>query len=201
MHLASTKKIGERLLTGVELKCAGIDYNTVSRDFIADGPGLIKVDNSQTDEPQRGLGRFSLRRKCIALLRNFNSLEFNGSTNHLIADSNGGSLLVDYFPLADDVIEDKVAITASRVEADSLETAGGRMELSGLTATGAVTYEDKDIEVVGNEFIYDTVAGVIDVRGTMSQPCRFNGTPVDGARYDMKTGRWNTKIKGPGAIK
>jgi hypothetical protein len=128
-------------------------------------------------------------------------LEFNGSSNHLVADANGGSLLVDYLPLEDDVIKDKVAITASRVEADILETAGGRMELGGLTATGAVTYEDKDIEVVGNEFIYDTVAGIIDVRGTKQQPCLFNGTPVDGARCDMKTGRWNTKIKGPGSIK
>ena len=202
VRLASTKRaLDGRLLAGVELKCTRIDYNTVSRDFVADGPGLIKVDNSQTDEPQKGLGRFSLRRKCFAFLRNFNSLEFNGSTNHLIADSNGGSLLVDYLPLEDEVIKDKVAITASRVEADILETAGGRMELGGLTATGAVTYEDKDIEVVGNEFVYDTVAGIIDVRGTKQQPCLFNGTPVDGARCDMKTGRWNTKIKGPGAIK
>jgi hypothetical protein len=201
VHLASTKKIGERLLAGVELKCARMDFDTVDGNFIAAGPGLIKVDNSQTDEPQKGLGRFSLRRKCYAVLRNFNFLKFDGGSNHLIADSRSGSLLVDYFPIIAGGKEDKVAVTASHVEADILETAQGRTEMRDFTAKGAVTYEDKDMQFAGGELVYDANSAVINVYGDKSRPCMFNGAIVDTVRYDLKTGKAHTRIKGPGAIK
>ena len=55
MHLVSTKKTGDKLLTGIELKCVSIDYDTTDGNFFATGPGLIKLDNSQTDEPQDNL--------------------------------------------------------------------------------------------------------------------------------------------------
>ncbi|MBN2019614.1 MAG: hypothetical protein JW749_05255 [Sedimentisphaerales bacterium] len=209
VRLASTKKIGERLLTGTELKCARMDYNVADRDFLATGPGLIKVDNSQTDEPQGKLARLSLRRKCYAFLRNFDTLGFNGSVNHLIADSNDGSLLMDYFPLAEagpasspqDGAEEKVAVTASRVEADIFETPGGRMELGALTATGAVTYEDKDLQFAGSELVFDVNNGELFVRGDKSRPALFNGAVVPGIQYNLRTGKVNTRITGPGAIK
>ncbi|MGA2323217.1 MAG: hypothetical protein ABSG22_05155 [Sedimentisphaerales bacterium] len=216
-HLASTKKTvrpgspqagstnspqaGDKLLGGIELKCASIDYNTADGNFFAAGPGLIKVDNSQTDEPQEKLGRFSLRRKCYALLRNFDSLVFAGERKHLIADSKGGSLLVDYFPLVEGRSNEKVSVTASHVEADIAETLTGRMELRDLLAKGAVTYEDKDAQVVGSEFIYDANTALIDIRGDKYRPCNFNGAIIDAVRYDTKTGKWNTRIKGPGAIR
>jgi hypothetical protein len=216
-HLASTKKMvrppstssgqagapqaGDKLLVGLELKCASIDYYTADGNFFAVGPGLIKVDNSQTDEPQEKLGRFSLRRKCYAFLRNFDSLAFSGQSKHLIADSKGGSLLVDYLPLVEGRGNEKVSVTASRVEADIAETLTGRMELRDLLAKGAVTYEDKNTQVVGSEFIYDANTALIDIRGDKSRPCNFNGAILDAVRYDTKTGKWNTRLKGPGAIR
>jgi hypothetical protein len=199
VRLASTKKIGEQMLAGVEMKCEQLDYNTVSGDFLATGPGLIKYDNSQTDEPQKGLGRFSLRRKCIALLRNFDSLKFDGGGNHLAAYAQDGSMLADFFP--DSVAEDKVSVTASRVDADILERPDGRMELGAATAKGAITYEDKDVEILGDEFVYDSASEMINIRGTPSYPCRFNNTEIDSVQGNVKTGRWKTKIKGPGAIR
>jgi hypothetical protein len=201
VHLASTKNIGERLLGGVELKGAGMDYIVASRDFFLSGPGLLKVDNSQTDESQKGLGRFSLQRKCYAVVRNFNVLKFVGGSNHLVVDSNGGSVLLDYFPLTEEGGEDKVAVTASHVEADILETAQKRTELTGLVAKGAVTYEDKAVQVAGGELVFDANSAVINVYGDKSQPVMFNGAIVDTVRRDLKTGKWNTRIKGPGAIK
>lgn len=201
VHLASTKKIEERLLGGVELKCVRIDYDAVEDRFIATGPGLIKMDNSQTDEPQKGLGRFSLRRKCYAFLRNFDSLEFDGGGNHLVAYSKDGSMLADFIPLSGDNGKDKVAVTASRVEADISETAEGRTELGSLVAKGAVTYEDKDIQCAGGEFVYYADGPAISIRGDVSRPCIFNGAIVDSAWRDPKTGKWKTRLKGPGAIK
>ena len=200
-HLASTKKTGDKLLVGIELKCASIDYNTTDGNFFAAGPGLIKVDNSQTDEPQEKLAKFSLQRKCYALLRNFDSLAYAGQSKHLIADSKGGSLLVDYFPLVEGRGNEKVSVTASHVEMDITETLTGRMELKDLLAKGAVTYEDKDTQVVGSEFIYDANTALIDIRGDKYRPCNFNGAIIDAVRYDTKTGKWNTRIKGPGAIR
>ena len=208
-HLASTKKTvrpgspqaGDKLLTGIELKCASIDYNTADGNFFAAGPGLIKVDNSQTDEPQEKLAKFSLQRKCYALLRNFDSLAYAGQNKHLTADSKGGSLLVDYFPLVDGRSNEKVSVTASHVEADIAETLTGRMELRDLLAKGAVTYEDKDAQVIGSEFIYEANTSLIDIRGDKYRPCNFNGAILDAVQYDTKTGKWNTRLKGPGAIK
>ena len=198
---ASSGQAGDKLLTGIELKCASIDYNTADGNFFAAGPGLIKVDNSQTDEPQEKLAKFSLQRKCYALLRNFDSLAYAGQSKHLIADSKGGSLLVDYFPLVEGRSNEKVSVTASHVEADIAETLTGRMELRDLLAKGAVTYEDKDAQVIGNEFIYDANTSLIDIRGDKYRPCNFNGAILDAVQYDTKTGKWNTRLKGPGAIR
>ncbi len=201
VHLASTKKMGQRLLGGVELKCTRIDYDAIEDKFIATGPGLIKMDNSQTDEPQKGLGRFSLRRKCYAFLRNFDLLEFGGGGKHLVAYSKDGSMLADFIPIAERDKENKVAVTASRVEADIIETADGRTELGSLVAKGAVTYEDKDIQCAGGEFVYDADGPAISIRGDKSRPCIFNGAIVDSAWRDPKKGKWRTRLKGPGAIK
>lgn len=209
VHLASTKKTvrpgspqaGEKLLTGMELKCASMDYDTTDGNFFAAGPGLIKVDNSQTDEPQENLDRFSLRRKSYALMRNFDWLSYAGQSKHLIADSKGGSLLVDYFPLVEGRGSEKVSITASHVEADINEMPTGRTEIQDMQATGAVTYEDKDTQVIGNEFIYDANTALIDIKGDKVRPCIFNGAVIDAVRYDTKTGKWNTHLKGPGAIR
>jgi hypothetical protein len=162
---------------------------------------MIKVDNSQTDEPQEKLAKFSLRRKCYAFLRNFDSLAFSGQSKHLTADSKDGSLLADYFPLVEGRGNEKVSVTASHVEADIAETLTGRMELRDLLAKGAVTYEDKNTQVVGSEFIYDANTALIDIRGDKARPCNFNGAILDAVRYDTKTGKWNTRIKGPGAIR
>ncbi|MGA2171434.1 MAG: hypothetical protein ABSG82_00270 [Sedimentisphaerales bacterium] len=201
VDLASTKKAGQRLLEGVEMKCVRMDYNTVDGNFVATGPGLIKLDNSQTDEPQEKLSRISLRRKCYAFLRNFDSLEFFNSSNRLVADRKGGSLSVDYFPIVGGGKEDKIAVTASHVETDILETAQGHRELKDFVAKGAVTYEDKDNQFAGSEVIYDTNEGIINVSGNKSRPCLFNGAIVDTVRYDLKTGRAQTRIKGPGAMR
>ena len=200
-HLASTKKTGGRLLTGMELKCASVNYDTTDGNFFAAGPGLIKVDNSQTDEPQDKLGRFSLRRKCYALLRNFDSLAYAGESKHLTADKKTGSLLVDYFPLVEGRGNEKVSITASHIEADIAEIPTGRMELRDMLAKGAVTYEDKDTQVIGSDFIYDANTAMIDIHGDKVHPCNFNGAILDAVRYDTKSGKWNTHLKGPGAIR
>jgi hypothetical protein len=143
------------------------------------------------------------------LLRNFDTLALAGKSKHLTADSKGGSLLVDYFPLTEGGFDkltagrsnEKVSVTASRVEADIAETLTGRMEMRNLIAKGAVTYEDKDTQVVGSEFIYDANTAVIDIRGDQSRPCNFNGAILDAVQYDTKTGKWNTRLKGPGAIR
>ncbi|MGD0571403.1 MAG: hypothetical protein ABSB11_00110 [Sedimentisphaerales bacterium] len=209
VHLVSTKKTvrpgspqaGEKLLTGMELKCASVNYDTTDGNFFATGPGLIKVDNSQTDEPQDNLDRFSLRRKSYALMRNFDWLSYAGQSKHLIADSKGGSLLVDYFPIVERHGSEKISITASHVEADIADMPTGRTELKDMQATGAVTYEDKDTQVIGNEFIYDANTALIDIKGDKVRPCIFNGAVIDAVRYDTKTGKWNTHLKGPGAIR
>ena len=209
VRLATVETAGSKLVGGIELKCVKFDYDTSQQLFLATGPaGIIKVDNSA--EPQASQDRkFSLQKQCYAIVRNFDTLKYYLETNQIIADAGGEGIFLDYFPTVDGKYEQQVAVTASHIEALLYETAGGQTELSKLSATGGITYEEKKdkkkkgkktIQFVGSKMFYDADTSIITVRGDESQPCLFNGALVDGIKYDLETDKIKTKITGPGML-
>ena len=204
----------EKLLGGIELKCRKFDYDYAQSSFLATGPGVIKVDNSQISErgrKKRKLSKFSFQRPSYALVENFDTLEFFLKSNRIIADAESHQIHIGYVPVIEGECGQAVKATAGRIEAFLHETADGQTELSTLSATGGITYEEegkkkkwsrrKDIQFVGGEFFYDADKSVITARGDESQACYFNGVLVDGIKYNLRTGEVkDVRIVGPGTL-
>jgi hypothetical protein len=201
VRLAKIKTAGEKLLGGIELKCAKFDYDTSQQAFLATGPGVIIVDNSEVSEPNETAGKFSLQRRCYAFLRDFDTLKYFLEANQIIADANPQeTLCIDYFPIVDGQESRQLIANAGHIEANFTETADGQSELATLIATGGIYYEDEDKQFVGSEMFYDANNAVITANGDESQPCRLNDVSVDGIEYNLKTGKVSTEIRGPGAL-
>jgi hypothetical protein len=200
VQLDTSKWAGEDLLGFTKLKCRRFDYDAKQQSFLATGPGIIAIDNSKISEPNAVAGRFSLRRRCYAVVENFETLKYLLETNQIIAEAEGQGVVVDYFPIVDGKYGQRVMVTAGRVVADLLETADGRTEISTLRATGGITYEEKDKEFAGSRLFYDATKAVLTVQGDQSHPCIYNGTLVDQIEYDLKTDTVKFKIVGPGVI-
>ena len=170
--------------------CLRFDYDPGRQLFLATGPpGTIVIDNSKIVAPKEKLGKFSLRKRCYIVVRDFETLEYSLEANQIIADAGHGAILIDYFPVADSRTGQQVKATAGHIEAKLTETAGGQNEISTLSATDGITYNDEDKEFVGSEMFYDAGESVITAWGDDSQPCLYNGALVDGIRFDLKTGR------------
>ncbi len=200
VRAASTKRRGKELLGGIELKCTRAEYSAEARQFSALGPGVVKVDNSNVEPGKEARGRFTLRRRCYAFVRNFEKMEYFADANRVVADGGGKSLLIDYLPLDGPDAGQKVAVTAGRIEAGLSAGEDGGMELVGLVARGAVTYEDKDKKFVGSEFSYDAKQGLVRARGDELNRCIFNGVFVDGLEWDLSSDKVKVNITAPGAV-
>jgi len=200
VRLVTLKTEGEKLLSGVELKCVKFDYDAAQQLFVAAGPGTIALDNSRVSEPNEEVGRFSLRRPCWAILENFDTLKYFLEENRIVAGARSQEIIIDYFPVVDSQYGQHAVATASYIEAFLYQTADGQSELSTLTASGGITYKDDDNEFVGSELFYDHDTFIMKVKGDELQPCYFNGALVDGIEYNVKTAEGTVNIIGPGAL-
>ena len=190
-----------KLLGGVELKCSRFDYDAVRQLFLATGPGVIKLNNSKASEPNETVGRFSMQKPCWAVLDGFDTLTYFIRENRIVADTGSQEKLrMYYIPAVDGRYDEHVSVKASRVEALLYELPSGQTELSTLTATGGIEYEDKDNQFIGSELFYDHKTAIVKVKGDESQPCYYNGVLVDGIEMNIKTGRDEAEIVGPGAL-
>jgi len=201
-HFAKGSQNGnpEKLLGGVEIKCAKFDYDIGQQLFLATGPGLIKVDNSDISKPKADLGRFSLRRRCYAVVRNFETLKYSLDVNRIIADNSRERILIDYFPIVQGQYGQQVTASAGHVEVNLIETADGQIELSTLSAEGGIDYEEENIQFEGSELFYDANKSIMTARGDEFQPCLLNGAIVEGVEYNLKTGKAKSKVTGPGIL-
>lgn len=109
-------------------------------------------------------------------------------------------LRIDYIPVIKGKYGQQVVATANHIEADLVSAEGGLTELSTLTASGGVAYEDDDNQFAGSQLFYDHNKSIIKVKGDRLQPCYFNGTLVDGIEYNLKTGKVKARVVGPGVL-
>ena len=190
-----------QLLGGVELKCSRFDYDAIRQEILATGPGVIKLDNSKASEPNEPVGRFSMQKPCWAVLDGFDALTYFIRENRIIADAGSQQKLkMDYFPSVDGRFGELVSAKASHVEALLYELPSGQTELSTLTATGGIEFEDKDNQFIGSELFYDHKTAIVKVTGDESQPAYYNGVLVEGIEMNVKTGKVEAEIVGPGTL-
>jgi hypothetical protein len=203
VKLANVKMAGEKVLGGVELKCLKCEYDTAQQLFLATGPGVINLYNSNIPEPNSQPDKFSLNKPCWAIIEDFQTLEYSLQTNQLVVDAaSQGLLTVNYFPIVNGEVQydRQVTVTTPHVQANLIETAEGEFILSALSATGGITYKDQDKEFDGGRLFYDAGKSIVTVHGDELQPCHFNGAPVDAIEWNLKTDKINFKIPAPGAL-
>ena len=190
-----------KLLGGVELKCSRFDCDAIRQEFLATGPGVIKLDNSKATEPDEPVGRFSMQKPCWAILDGFDALTYFVRDNRIVADAGSQEKIqMDYFPAVDGRYDEHASAKASHVEALLYEVPGGQTELSTLTATGGIEYEDKDNQFIGSELFYDHETAIIKVKGDESQRCYYNGALVDEIEMDVKTGKVKFEFVEPSTL-
>ncbi len=192
-----------KLLSGVELKCSRFDYDALQEEFLATGPGVMKLNNSEAPKPNEPVGRFNLRQPCWASIEGFDTLRYFIRENRIVADAGSQQkIFMDYFPAVDGRYDEHVKAKASHIEVLLYELPSGRTELSKLTATGGIEYEDedKDHHFIGSELFYDHETSMLKVMGDESQPCYYNGVLVEGIKMNVKTSKVEAEIVEPGTL-
>ena len=173
----------------------------ILQEFLVTGPGVIKLNNSEAPEPNEPVGRFSLRKPCWAVLDGFDTLTYFVRENRIVAHAGPQKKLrMDYIPALDGQYDEHITAEASGVEAILYEGPDGQMQLSTLTATSGIKFEDKDNELIGSELPDDHKTAIVKVKGDESQPCYYNGALVDRIEMNEKTGKVKARIIGPGTL-
>ena len=188
------------LLGGIKLKCYRFDYDAVQQAFLATGPGLINLNNSQAAEPNDLSKGFSLRQPCWALLDRFDTLTYLIRENRIVADAGSRNMLIGYLSTVDGRQAEPIWAETPHVEALLHQTPQGQQELSTLTATRGIYYEDSNNRFRGSELFYDHKTGLVKVRGDEVQPCNYNGALVDGIELNLNTGKVEANVVGPGTL-
>ncbi len=183
------RRLGKKILGFIELVCRKLDYDRQQQLFSATGPGAkIIINNSSVPEPNEQVPGFSLKRPGWAFIENFDTLEYFIDANRFIADANSQRITISGFPFVKGQYKQHVEATAGRIEGNLIQTADGQMEVSTLTASGGITYEDGDNEFEGSELFYDHDKSIVKIWGDESQPCYFNGVLVDEIEIDLRNG-------------
>ncbi|MBL7185802.1 MAG: hypothetical protein ISS70_05720 [Phycisphaerae bacterium] len=194
------------LLGGVELKCSRVDYDPVRGLFVAAGPPAeIRMDNSRVSVTEPEPNALSLSEPCYVLIQNFDTLKYFIGENRIVADAGGsGVLWLQYVPVVDGEYDlDATTIaSAPHVEAFLAETADGQTELSTLTATGGIAFDDdtKNSIFLGSKLFYDHKTSIMKITGDASRPCLCNGVLVDEIEYNVTTGKLEFEVVAPGAM-
>ncbi len=187
----------EKLLGWTRLKASELRYRADAQEFTALGPGDLWMYNAEATKSKGDPNVFSLNQPCYVRLSNFDVLRYSASENRIVAEDDAQQLLLDYAPLVEGKYGRHAWAVAGRVEAFLEETAGGRMELTSLTASKGINYEDETYDFAGSVLVYDHPKGLITVRGDDVLPCYLNGGLVDEIEMNVKTGRVKTGASAP----
>ncbi|MHC4075174.1 MAG: hypothetical protein ACYSRZ_02000 [Planctomycetota bacterium] len=200
VKLETVKTAGQKQLGGIKLKCQRFDYDTVKQTFLATGPGLIALDNSNVTESEGTTDSFNFGRRYYGLVEDFDTLEYSLGSDRIIAEAGAKPIFIGYIPVTEDANSTRTTATAGHIELNLAETPQGRTALASLAAADGITYQQRDIQFAGSQLFYDANSSLITVTGSDQQPCYLNGSAVDEIEYDLKTGNIKAEIAGTGAL-
>jgi hypothetical protein len=191
-----------RKLGGIEIKCNRIDYSSLQQLFIATGPALVKLNNTEVKEPNERIGASGIGTEWWAVVENCGSLQYSPGENRIVANAVPGETLhIKYITVENGQFGPVILATAGHVDIRLDETENGQTELSTLYASGGIDYKDNGNRFIGSELLFERRKSLVTVAGDNNQPCYFNGSLVDGIKYNLRTGKVRAKVVGPGALR
>ncbi|NQT02231.1 MAG: hypothetical protein HQ580_09420 [Planctomycetes bacterium] len=201
VRLQSLKKAGQKLLGWIKLESRKFDYDPGNL-FVATGPGIIEMDNSKISPSTAQTGKFSLRKPCYAVVREYETLKYFIQENRIVADAASEGLIIDYFPVVNGKVQfDRHAtVTTPHLQVDLIKTASGQSKLSTLSATGGIVYEDQDKLFEGSSLFYDAGKSLVTVHGDQLRPCYYNNAYAGAIEWDLKTDSIKTDVAGPAIL-
>ena len=200
--LISKKTAGKKQLGGIQLESRKFDYDPDMGLFLATGPGIMTMDNSQIAPSKTETAKFSLGKPCYAVVREFETLKYFIQENRIIADADSEGLIINYVPVVNDKIQfdQQATITTPHIQVDLIKTASGQSKLSTLSATGGIVYEDQDKLFEGSTLFYDAGKSLVTVHGDELRPCSYNGAFAGSIEWDLKTDSIKTDVAGPAIL-
>jgi hypothetical protein len=202
VQLSNVATQSNKLIGFSKLKCKNIEYNTANNIFNARGPGLITIDNSRINYDKPASNKVTFTKKCYAFLRGFENLNYDLKNDIITSHNNSGKILVDYFPIIQDQNDQQqIKASAGMIEIKLDRSLKGKSEISTLTASGGITYEDSDNQFIADRMVYDAITGLIKADSGGSQKCYLNGAIIDNIIYDINRAVvLNLDITSPGRI-
>ncbi|MBN2455110.1 MAG: LPS export ABC transporter periplasmic protein LptC [Sedimentisphaerales bacterium] len=202
----------DKVLRGMELKCARFDFNAEQNQISAAGPGIMKIKNFSNDNTNSRLSRWGLNKPHWAFLQDFATLVYSLKTHLLTANAEPKQMLrIDYIPITKDRYDQYITIYTTAIKTQLAETSSGQFEIRSLNADDGVFYEQqtlksestvpKTLYFSANEMLYEAEDGKIKAWGNDGQPCLLNGALVDGIECNLKTGKAKNKIFAPGSLR
>ncbi|TFG47855.1 MAG: hypothetical protein E4H40_05705 [Candidatus Brocadiia bacterium] len=202
VQLDTSKWNGAELIGFTKLKCLNIEYKGDEKLFTATGPqGKIAVDNSKMPINDERADNIQMQKPCYVLIEGFESLKYSIVSNTLqLAAASNDLMQISYLPIVDGQSQQPISATAATIEAKLTDNTEGVTGLESLKAHGGISYDDKDVQFIADDFYYNSMESCITAWCEGYQSCFLNGTPVDGIEYDLKTGKAKSKMFGPGTF-
>jgi len=203
VRLVSKKTAGKKQLGGIQLESRKLDYDPGKGLFVATGPGIIQMDNSNISPSTTQTGKFSLSKPCYAVVREFETLKYLIQKNQIVADApSEDGLIIDYFPALNGKaqLDQQATVTTPHIQADLIKTASGQSKLSTLSAAGGIVYVDQDKLFEGSSLFYDAGKSLVTVKGDELRPCSYNGSFAGAIEWDLKTDSVKTDVAAPAIL-
>jgi hypothetical protein len=179
-----------RELGGIEIKCSRIDYSSLQQLFLATGPALVKLNNTEFKEPNERIGTSGIGTEWWVVVENCDNLQYSPSENRIVAGAVPGETLdIQYITVEHGELGPVILATAGHVDIKLTETEDGQTELLTLYASRGI------------DLLFEREKSLVTVAGDDTQPCYFNRSLVDGIRYNLKTGKVKAQVVGPGSLR
>jgi hypothetical protein len=184
------------------LEAQKFDYNPGKGLFIATGPGIIEMDNSKIPPSKAQDGRFSLRKPCFAVVREYDTLKYFIQDKRIVADAGSEGLIIDYFPAVNGKpqFDNQAVVYTPHIEVNLTETDSGQLKLLTLSATDGIVYKDQDKQFDGSTLFYDADKSLVTIKGDENRLCQYNNVKAGKFEWDLKTDKVKTEIVGPAIL-
>ncbi len=206
VKLKSQKISGKEVINQVLLYCKKMDYFADEQEIIAkggEGASEIQIDNSNADHTSDANSpAVSMEEPCFGRIMFFDTLVWLLDENKVIADGDNKRLYAGYVPvLPNGEMGEPKKVTAGHIEADFIQTPGGKNEISTLKASKGLSYKDEKYHFEGSDMFYEGGSSFVRITGSKGYDAMFNGVKVGLIEYNLNTGKATYELgKSPGML-